>query len=42
MCFYDSFTHLLHRFILQFPDNTFYLTHPYGSHLSWHDDIRIE
>jgi hypothetical protein len=25
-----------------FSDNTFYLTHPYGSHLYWHDDIRIE
>jgi hypothetical protein len=25
-----------------FSDNSFYLTHPYGSHLYWHDDIRIE
>jgi hypothetical protein len=34
MCFYDNFILLLHGFILQFLDNTFYLTHPYGSHLS--------
>jgi hypothetical protein len=25
-----------------FSDNTFYLTQSYGSHLSCHDDIRIE
>jgi hypothetical protein len=25
-----------------FSDDTFYLTHPYGSHLSYRDDIRIE
>jgi hypothetical protein len=34
MCFYDNFIFLLHAFILWFPDNTFYLTHPYGSRLS--------
>jgi hypothetical protein len=34
MCFYDNFILLLHGFILQFPDNTIYLTHSYGSHLS--------
>jgi hypothetical protein len=28
-----------HGFILQVPDIIFYLTHPYSSHLSWHDDI---
>jgi hypothetical protein len=25
-----------------FSDNTFYLTHPYGFNLFWHNDIRIE
>jgi hypothetical protein len=34
MCFYDSFILLLHGFILQFPGNAIYLTHPCGSHLS--------
>jgi hypothetical protein len=33
---------LLHSFILQFPGIIFYLTHSYGSRLSWHDDTRIE
>jgi hypothetical protein len=28
--------------LLQFPDITFYLTHPYRFHPCWYDDIRNE
>jgi hypothetical protein len=34
LCPYDSSTLLLHGLTLQLSDNTFYLTHPHGSHLS--------
>jgi hypothetical protein len=34
MRFYDNFIFLHHGFGIQFSDNTFYLTHPQGSHLS--------
>jgi hypothetical protein len=32
----------LRGFILQSPDIIFYLTDPYSSYLSGHEDIRIE